>query len=59
MGGELAAEEKARNRAISRVRIRMEHAIGGTKVYCIIRGVYRSHERHFEDFIMETAGGSA
>jgi hypothetical protein len=56
-GGELTAEERAQNRAISRVRIGVEHAIGGAKVFHIVRDVYRNHKQHFEDLIMETACG--
>lgn len=56
-GGELTAEEKAHNRAISRERIPVEHAIGGAKVYHIVREIYRNHKQHFEDLIMETACG--
>ncbi len=56
-GGQLTSEERAQNRAISRVRIGVEHAIGGAKVYHIVRDVYRNHKQHFEDLIMETACG--
>jgi len=56
-GGELTAEEKAQNRAISRVRIRVEHAIGRAKVFHIVRDVYRNHKQCFEDLVMETACG--
>ena len=56
-GGELTAEEKAQNRAISQVRIRVEHAIGGAKVFHIVRDVYRNRKQHFEDLIMETSCG--
>ncbi len=56
-GGELTTEEKAQNRAISRVRVRVEHAIGGAKVFHIVRDVYRNHKQHFEDLVMETACG--
>ena len=56
-GGELTAEERAQNRDVSRVRIRVEHAIGGTKVFHIVRDVYRNRRRHFEDLVMETACG--
>jgi len=53
----LTTEEKAQNRAISRVRVRVEHAIGGAKVFHIVRDVYRNHKQHFEDLVMETACG--
>ena len=56
-GRELTAEEKEQNRAISRVRIRVEHAIGGAKVFRIVRDVYRNRKQNFEDLVMETACG--
>ena len=56
-GGELTEEEKEQNRDISRVRIRVEHSIGGVKAFHIVRDVYRNHKQHFEDLIMETACG--
>ena len=56
-GGELTVEDKAQNRVISQVRIRVEHAIGGVKVFHIVRDVYRNRKQHFEDLIMETSCG--
>jgi hypothetical protein len=56
-GGELTALEKAENRAISSVRIRVEHSIGGVKVYQITHAVYRNHRPGFDDLVMETACG--
>lgn len=56
-GRGLTAEEKSKNRAISRIRVRVEHDIGGAKVYHIVRDVYRNHKQGFEDLVMETACG--
>lgn len=56
-GGELTALEKAENRAISSVRIRVEHSIGGVKVFQITHAVYRNHRPAFDDLVMETACG--
>ena len=56
-GLELTAEEKARNCAILRIRVCVEHVIGGAKVYRIVRDVYRNHKQGFEDLVMETACG--
>jgi hypothetical protein len=56
-GGELTAEEKARNKEISRQRIGVEHAIGGAKVYHIVRDVFRHHLKSFEDLVMIIACG--
>lgn len=56
-GGELTKGDKAHNRAISQERIRVEHSIGGAKVFHIVRDIYRNHKQDFEDLIMETACG--
>jgi hypothetical protein len=56
-GGELTAAEKARNQAISRERIGVEHSIGGAKVFRIVHDIYRNYKQGFEDAIMETACG--
>jgi hypothetical protein len=56
-GGELTELEKAENRAISSVRIRIEHSLGGVKVYQITHDVYRNHRPDFDDLVMETACG--
>ena len=40
-GGELTVEEKARNRTISSIRIRIEHAIGGVKRFRIVKDKLR------------------
>lgn len=53
----LTDDEKARNQAISRVRVRVEHAIGGAKAFHIVRDIYRNHRPDYEDLIMETACG--
>jgi hypothetical protein len=56
-GGHLTSEEKAQNQEIARARIGVEHSLGGTKVYRIVRDIYRNHKKKFEDLIMETACG--
>jgi hypothetical protein len=56
-GGELTAEEKAQNAAISRERIGVEHSIGGVKVYRIVKDVFRNIKVGFDDLVMETACG--
>jgi hypothetical protein len=56
-GGELTADEKAQNKAISSERIGVEHSIGGVKIYHIVRDIYRNHRKAFEDLVMETACG--
>jgi len=56
-GGELTPSEKAQNQAISSVRMRVEHSIGGVKVYHITHDIYRNHGQDFDDLVMETACG--
>ncbi len=56
-GGELTPEEKAVNTLISSVRIRVEHSIGGVKVYRITRDIFRNLKPNFDDLVMETACG--
>jgi hypothetical protein len=41
-GAELTTEDKEHNRKISRVRIRVEHAIGGVKRYRIVKDQIRN-----------------
>jgi hypothetical protein len=56
-GGELTPEEKAGNAIISSVRIRVEHSIGGVKIYRITRDIFRNLKQDFDDLVMETACG--
>ena len=56
-GGTLTEAEKQRNREISRERIRIEHSIGGVKVYRIVRDIYRNYKANYEDLVIETAVG--
>ncbi|RME59685.1 transposase family protein, partial [Candidatus Parcubacteria bacterium] len=56
-GKELTTEEKAYNREISRVRIRVEHAIAGVKRYRIVKDRNRNWKKGFRDLVMETCCG--
>jgi hypothetical protein len=56
-GGELTPPEQARNRAISSIRIRIEHAIGGVKRYRIVKDKIRLLKDQIRDTIMETCCG--
>jgi len=56
-GGELTADEKAHNRMISSVRIRVEHAIDGVKRYRIVKDQLRNWKTGFRDTVMETCCG--
>lgn len=56
-GKELTLEEKANNTAISKERIKVEHSIGGVKVFAIVRYIFRNIKPAFDDIVMETACG--
>ena len=56
-GQELTAEDKESNRLISKVRIRVEHAIGGVKRYRIVKDKLRNWKQDFRDQVMETCCG--
>ncbi len=56
-GKELTPEEKESNRRISRERVKVEHSIGGVKVFRIVADVFRNIQAGFVDLVMETACG--
>lgn len=56
-GGELTPPEKATNRRISSIRIRIEHAIGGVKRYRIVKDTIRLLKDGIRDAVMETCCG--
>jgi DDE superfamily endonuclease len=56
-GGELTPPEKATNRAISSIRIRIEHAIGGVKRDRMVKDKIRLLKDGIRDTIMETCCG--
>jgi len=56
-GGELTEDEKERNRTISKVRVRVEHSIGGVKRCRIVKDKLRNWKPGFKDFVMETCCG--
>jgi hypothetical protein len=56
-GGELTPPEKATNRRISSIRIRIEHAIGGVKRYRIVKDKIRLLKDGIRDTVMETCCG--
>jgi len=49
---ELTDEEKKQNQAISRVRVKVEHAIGKCKVFKIAKDVIRVFKDDFRDLAM-------
>jgi hypothetical protein len=56
-GKELTAAEKERNRLIAKIRVRVEHAIGGVKRYRIVKDTIRAWKNNFRDKVMETCCG--
>jgi hypothetical protein len=56
-GGKLTPPEKATNRRISSIRIRIEHAIGGVKRYRIVKDKIRLLKDGIRDTVMETCCG--
>ena len=56
-GGELTPPEKATNRRISSIRIRIEHAIGGVKRDRIVKDKIRLLKDGIRDTVMETCCG--
>jgi hypothetical protein len=56
-GGELTPPEKAANRVISSIRIRIEHAIGGVQRYRMVKDKRRLLKDGIRDTIMETCCG--
>ena len=56
-GKELTDEDKENNRAIARIRIRVEHAICGVKRYRIVKDQLRNWKKGFRDQVMETCCG--
>src|SRR3954469_16475149 len=54
---QLSEEQKAANTALSRVRIFIEHAIGGMKRYNILVHPFRNRIEHFEDDVIGVCAG--
>jgi len=56
-GGELTPAEKDQNRLISRIHVRVEHAIAGVKRYRLVKDQLRNWQANFRDQVMETCCG--
>ena len=54
---QLTEAQKAANRAISRVRIFVENAIGGMKRYNILVHRFRNHRHNFDDTVIGICAG--
>jgi hypothetical protein len=55
--GELSDEQKEENRQISKIRVEVEHQIGGIKRCQIVVQKFRNWVDHYIDDVMETACG--
>lgn len=55
--GQLSDEQKTTNRRYSQTRVRVEHAIGGAKVFQIAHDVFRNRRQEYVDVVFETACG--
>ena len=56
-GAFLSDKEKEQNKRISKVRIGVEHSIGGAKTYRILKDTLRHHLEGFADAVMEITCG--
>ena len=54
---ELTAKEKESNRKMSKVRVKVEHAISGIKRSRIVKDVFRNTKDNFSDLVMVIACG--
>ncbi len=54
---ELTKSEKRANKRISKIRVRVEHAIAGIKRSRIVKDVLRNLKDNFSDLVMEIACG--
>lgn len=54
---QLSAEQKQENRALAKLRVFIEHAIGGIKRFRILVAPYRNHKDDFEDDVLVVASG--
>jgi len=54
---ELTVKEKESNRKLSRIRVKVEHAIAGIKRSRIVKDVFRNTKDNFSDLVMVIACG--
>jgi len=54
---QLSDHQKAANQALSRVRVLVEHAIGGIKRYNILVHRFRNHKANFDDDVVGICAG--
>jgi len=53
----LTASEKRNNRKLSRIRVKVEHALAGVKRSRIVKDVLRNTKDNFPDMVMVIACG--
>lgn len=53
----LSAEQKRDNRTLAKLRVFIEHAIGGVKRFRVLVAPYRNHKHGFEDDLLVVAAG--
>ncbi len=53
----LSPEQKQDNRALAKLRVFIEHAIGGMKRFRILTTPYRNHRDNFEDDVLVVSAG--
>lgn len=56
-GKELTNREKKKNRKMSKIRIKVEHALSGVKRSRIVKDVFRNTKDNFSDLVMVIACG--
>lgn len=56
-GRDLTAEEKQKNKEISKKRILIEHAIGSIKTFRIVKDTFRNWSDNIRDDVMEICCG--
>lgn len=56
-GKELSAEQKARNRDISKKRVGVEHTLAGVKIFHIVAHTFRNFKDGFSDLVIFAACG--
>lgn len=56
-GKELSEEDKLANKAISSIRVGIEHVIGSIKVCRIVKDIFRNYKENYDDLVMENACG--
>ena len=54
-GKELTEREKENNRKLSKIRVKVEHALSGVKRSRIVKDVFRNTKDNFSDLVMVIA----